>query len=98
MPANSAEAAAIALGSCGIIRDGVVTRQMSAWEHGAWAEALRIARAPHLTADERLDAIARRANNAEAASFRYEAQGMAADAVDMWRVSELFDLAMGLAR
>jgi len=103
MPAivNSAEAAALALGSVGIIRDGVMTRAMTdaerrAWDNALWLSTLRSLRED---ADSLADRLAEEANRCETRSLRYEQRGMAAEANAALLLAELYDAAAaGLVR
>lgn len=87
--------AIVALECVGVDGDGrpvmVEIRPMSDRERSAWALALFVARKRDQdTAD---DILCRKANDAEEASVGAEQRGMHGDAVDLWRVSELFDVA-----
>ncbi len=66
-------------------------RTMSGRERMSWDSALRIART--WNRDDADDELARRANNLECASITAELSGRHDDAADMWRASELLDVA-----
>jgi hypothetical protein len=98
VPANSVEAAALALGSCGVIRDGVLTRRMDTGEFAAWNYALLLTSI--ITDKDRLqDRLCEIANKSEAASLRAEQRGIHDEASWQWLRAELFDAAArGLVR
>ena len=66
-------------------------RRMSGRELMTWDSALKLSRT--LNADDADDEMCRRANNLEGHSVTAERRGKHKDAVDMWRCSELFDVA-----